>query len=266
TFCAVSAFAFAAVPASAQIEGIPRYEHIIVIIAENHGYEQIIKKTNPPNINKLANDYGLARNYYAVVHPSKANYIAMIAGKTFGVHDDKPYVNHTISGRSLVDQLKERNLTWKGYYESIPAGDPKRVNFPDPPKALYASKHNAFINFKNVQDDPALAEKIVDFERLRADLDNGQFPNYAHIVPDLCNDMHGMDPGPNVDADCMFDDKEDTGLMRRGDKKIGDLVAKIIDSPIWRKPGKNVAIVITWDENEDDRNVKGKGCCGYDPN
>ena len=45
---------------------------------------------------------------------------------------------------------------------------------------------------------------------------------------------------------------------------IGDIVAKIIASPIWSKPG-NLAIVITWDENDDPANVKGKGCCGYDP-
>jgi len=164
--CAASAFALAAVPASAQIEGIPRYEHIILIIAENHGYEQIIGNAGAPNINTLEKKYGLATKYYGVVHPSKANYIAMIAGKTFGIHDDEPYVDHTISDRSLADQLKERNLTWKGYYESIPAADPKAVYFPDPnnpvhgqPNYLYASKHNAFINFKSVQEDPGFAEK-----------------------------------------------------------------------------------------------------------
>ena len=142
--------------------------------------------------------------------------------------------------------------------------------FPDPhspvhgqPNELYASKHNAFINFKSVQDDPAFAEEIVGFDRLLADLASGQFPNYAHIVPNQCNEMHGMEAGPNVPPDCEFDN--DADRITRGDKAIGNLVAKIIASPIWSKPG-NVAIVITWDENEDGRTVKGKGCCGYDPN
>src|ERR1044071_498461 len=120
--CAATTFALTAVPASAQIEGIPRYEHIILIIAENHGYDQIIDKTAAPDkqlaphINKLANDYGLATNYYGIVHPSKANYIAMIGGNTFGIHDDDSYRDHTLSKRSLADQLNEQNLTWKGYY------------------------------------------------------------------------------------------------------------------------------------------------------
>jgi phospholipase C len=291
TLCAAGAFALAASPASAQIEGIPRYEHIILIIAENHGYDQIIDKQDAPNINRLAKDYGSATKFYGEVHPSKANYIAMIGGDTFGIHDDDayycragspdqycrssetihPYVDHTVTARSLADQLKERNLTWKGYYESIPAAGSKAVYFPDPhspvhgqPNQLYASKHNAFINFKSVQEDPTFAEKILGFDRLLADLASGQFPNYAHIVPNQCNEMHGMEPGPNVPPDCEFDN--DAGRIARGDKAIGDLVAKIKASPIWSKPGANVAIVITWDENEDGRTVKGKGCCGYEPN
>ena len=288
--CAAGACALAAGPARAQIEGMPRYEHIILIIAENRGYDQIIDKEVAPNINKLAKDYGSATKFYGEVHPSKANYIAMIGGDTFGIHDDDayycragspdhycgssatihPYVDHTVTARSLADQLKERNLTWKGYYESIPAPGSKAVFFPDPhspvhgqPNELYASKHNAFINFRSVQDDPAFAEKIVGFDRLLADLASGQFPNYAHIVPNQCNEMHGMEPGPNVPADCEFDN--DADRITRGDRMIGDLVAKIQGSPIWSKPG-NVAVVITWDENEDGRTVKGKGCCGYDPN
>jgi len=118
----------------ASASDLPRYDHIFVIIAENQGYDQIIGKSYAPNINQLAATYGLATNYYGVVHPSEANYIAIIGGDTFGIHDDDawycrrgdpdrycssqrsidPYVDHTVTKRSLVDQLSERNLTWKG--------------------------------------------------------------------------------------------------------------------------------------------------------
>src|SRR5215472_2331479 len=66
---------------------LPRYDHILVIIAENQGFDQIIGKSYAPNINQLAAAYGLTTNYYGVVHPSEANYIAMIGGDTFGIHD-----------------------------------------------------------------------------------------------------------------------------------------------------------------------------------
>jgi hypothetical protein len=86
-------------------------------------------------------------------------------------------------------------------------------------------------------------------------------PSYAHIVPNQCNDMHGRD-GPNVPADCRFDD--DAGRIARADQAIGALVRRIQSSPVWSAPG-NHAIVITWDEDDDPQEKKGRqGCCGFD--
>ena len=269
---------------------VPRYDFIFVIIAENHGYAQIIGNPNAPNLNRLAKAYGLATQSYGVVHPSKANYIAMLGGDTFGIHDDDayycragstdrycpsadkitPYVDQTVTARSLMDQLDARDLTWRGYYENLPAPGSKAIYFPDErhpvrgqPTELYAAKHNGFMQFRAVQNDPALARKIVGFDQLASDLARGDVPNYAHIVPNQCNDMHGRD-GRRVPKDCRYGN--DQGLIARGDKAIGALVAKIQASPIWSLPG-NAAIVITWDEDDGphgDNRVE--GCCGFDPN
>src|SRR5499427_7954487 len=110
---------------------MPRYAHILVIVAENKGYDLILgRDTVAPNINRLAQQYGLASQFFAEVHPSEGNYVAMLAGDTFGIHDDdafycKPlmhdawssksqrpdYVDHTLTARSLMDQLEDRGLT-----------------------------------------------------------------------------------------------------------------------------------------------------------
>jgi hypothetical protein len=262
---------------------VPRYDHIFVIIAENHGYAQIIGNPNAPNLNRLAQAYGSATQFYGEVHPSKANYIAMLGGDTFGIHDDdayyckagstdrncedagqiSPYVDHTVTAHSLADQLTERHLTWKGYYESIPEPGSKVVFYPDDqhpvpgqPTELYAVKHNGFMQFRAVQNDPALASKIVGYDQLDRDLASGQMPNYAHIVPNQCNEMHGHD-GPNTPSDCRYGNDE--GRIARADKAIGALVDRIQASPIWSAPG-NAA-------DEDARQKTGpQGCCGYDPN
>jgi len=103
----------------------------------------------------------------------------------------------------------------------------------------------------------------VSFDQLLEDLARGQLPNYAHVVPNQCNDMHGRS-GPNVPDDCDFDN--DDGRIARGDRTIRELVAAIQASPIWSAPG-NSAIVITWDEDDDPHEKTGiQGCCGYDPN
>src|SRR5215468_3341112 len=60
---------------------MPRYTHIFIIVAENKGYDLIIGPgTAAPNIDSLARRYGLATQFFAEVHPSEGNYIAMLAG------------------------------------------------------------------------------------------------------------------------------------------------------------------------------------------
>ena len=249
----------------------PKYDHIFIIIEENHAYDQVIGKSYTPTINKLAQTYGIATNYFGVVHPSEANYVALIGGSTFGIHDDAPYnaksntsgnssgVEHTITQPSLLDQLEAKGLTWKGYFEDIPSPGYKGTTYPTPTKALYASKHNGFINFKKVQDNPQELAKLVGFDQLNADLKSGNVPNYSHIVPNQCNEMHGLSvvcPLQGADSD------SDRKLIQQGDAIIGKIVNQIMSSSFWSS-GNN-AIVVTWDE-DNFRQPFNQGCCGFDP-
>jgi phosphatidylinositol-3-phosphatase len=269
---------------------LPRYTHIFVIVAENKGHDLIIGPgTAAPNLNRLAHEYGLATQFFAETHPSEGNYIAMLAGDTFRIHDDdayycKPgmkdtwcprsqrpdYVDHTLTARSLMDQLREHGLTWKAYMESLPAPGSLAVRWPtaDKPVAgvatqLYAAKHNGFVSFRKVQQDPARAAKIAGFDALYHDLDAGELPNYAHIVPNQCDDMHGRDAAPEVPADCRKSNLP--ALIARGDRVIAALVARIMATPAWGG-SENFAIVITFDENDkEERLGPDQGCCGNDP-
>ena len=281
--------ALAASSACAAAE-VPAYSHIFVIIAENKGYELVIgPATAAPNINHLAQQYGLASQFFAEVHPSEGNYVAMLGGSTFGIHDDDAiycqpgkqdlwcpksqradYVAHTLTARSLMDQLQERGLTWKAYMENLPAPGSLVVRAPtaaEPlagvPAEMYAAKHNGFLNFERVQHDPARAAKIVDFNALYRDLASGHMPNYAHIVPNQCNDMHGRGAGPDVPPDCL--NSNPRGLIARGDRVIAELVKRIMAAPLWQG-ADNAAIVITFDENDkNERAGPDQGCCGNEP-
>ena len=46
--------------ASAAMSGLPHYDHVFLVIDENHGANQILGNPAAPEINALANDYGLA--------------------------------------------------------------------------------------------------------------------------------------------------------------------------------------------------------------
>src|ERR1700733_13204542 len=68
--------------------GVPRLEHIFVIMMENHGYAQIANNPNAPFINSYMKSSNLATNYFAVAHPSLTNYLEITGGSNFGVLTD----------------------------------------------------------------------------------------------------------------------------------------------------------------------------------
>lgn len=68
--------------------GIPRLDHVFLIMMENHGYGQILGNPNAPFINQLVKSANLATNYFAVGHPSLTNYLEVVGGSNFGVQTD----------------------------------------------------------------------------------------------------------------------------------------------------------------------------------
>ncbi len=161
---------------------------MIVVVFENVGYDAVIGSAAAPYLNGLANGFALATAASAVAHPSLPNYLAMIAGDTFGVSSDCTTCYQ--DAPSLVDQLEARGLTWKGYQESLPA-----VGFLGPGSGLYAAKHDPFVYFKDVRDSSSRAERIVPFAQLERDSAAGKLPSFSFVTPNLCDDMHNCSVG-----------------------------------------------------------------------
>ena len=280
--------ACAALPSAAGgREGVPRYAHIVVILEENKDYAQMLDPAVAPNITAWSKQYGAATQFYGEVHPSEANYVALLGGDTFGIHDDdafycKPgqvdqycymsaqpgYVDHTVRSTSLAGQIQRAGLTWKAYLEDLPepgslaanAGNLAAAGKPlTPATALYASKHTGFTNFAEVQSDPDRAEHLVDFGRFDADLAANNLPTFALVVPNQCNEMHGL-VIPNPPEGCSG--AQPTALIKRGDAELGRLIGKIQATPAWTS-SDNFAIVITFDEG---RGADRTGCCSVTPN
>src|SRR5882724_3755626 len=67
---------------------LKNFQHVFIIMMENTGFDSLIGNPNAPFINAAAANYGLAKNYYGVAHPSQTNYIAATSGSTNGVADD----------------------------------------------------------------------------------------------------------------------------------------------------------------------------------
>jgi phospholipase C len=235
---------------SASGASVPHYNHIFVIVEENHGFDQIIGDSAAPAINQLAKTYGLATDYTGVADPSAPNYVALIGGNFYGIADDNSYYTHTINKPSVVNQLEDAGLTWKGYFQSIPYAGfkgtcyPTRCNGVPDSDVLYASKHNGFPYFAYIQQHPQELQKMVPITELQDDLQAGRAPNFSFIVPDQCHDMHGSPPFC-IDS-ATPGTFMDNALVTLGDTFAKNLVNEITGSSLWSK-GTN-AIVITWDE------------------
>src|ERR1043165_4399002 len=100
--------------------------HVIVIVMENHSYDELIgpigsaAAARAPYLNgTLKRRCGLATNYHAITHPSLPNYIAMVAGSTGGISSD--CTSCTTSASSLFGQLRRNARSWRVFAESMPS-------------------------------------------------------------------------------------------------------------------------------------------------
>jgi hypothetical protein len=241
------------VPASADA-AFPHYNHVFLVIEENHDYSQIIGNPDAPVINALAADYGLATNYAGVADPSEPNYVAMLGGSPFGIADDEPYFfpGHTIAQPNLMSQLEAAGLTWKGYFQGMPYPGYRGYCFPAKCNGIpdsdtqYVAKHNGIPSFANMQT-PAAYAKQTPYGQLAGDLSSGKVANLSYIIPDECHDMHGAPPW------CVDSGEPgsivDNYLVATGDAFVRHTVGAITSSPVWAH-GNN-AIVVTFDEGEE---------------
>jgi hypothetical protein len=237
---------------------VPHYDHVFVIVEENHGYSDVIGNPAAPNFNALAQQYGLATAYYGVTHPSEPNYVAMLGGSTFGVKDDNPYYLNRVNKPSLISQLDGAGISWKAYLQGLPHAGYQGICYPancngapdkDP---LYVSKHNAIPNFSTSLNTKDWSRQV-PIEQLGVDLRRGTVPAFNYVIPDECHDQHG-DPPYCIDSGAIGD-QQDQRLIATGDRYLGQLVSTITGAGFWAKGNNAVAIV--YDEGDDSA-----GCCG----
>jgi hypothetical protein len=245
--------------ASSHPAKVGHYNHIFVIIEENHSFTDVIGNPAAPNLNALASTYGVATNYFGVTHPSEPNYVALLGGSPFKIQDDNPYYVNRIAAPSLISQLDHAGISWKAYLQSLPHPGYQGICYPancngEPDKdPLYVSKHNAIPNF-TTSLNPADWSRQVPIVQLAADLRTGKVPAFNWVVPDECRDQHG-DPPYCIDGGNPGD-PQDQRLMALGDQYLGQLVAQITSARFWAK-GNN-AIDIVYDEGDDNAHGGGR--------
>ncbi|HMD91516.1 MAG TPA: alkaline phosphatase family protein [Trebonia sp.] len=203
---------------------IPAFDHIFVLIMENHAFSQIIGSPDAPFINSLAASYGLAASYTAVAHPSLPNYLALTGGDTFGVTTDCTDCFQN-APNIAVDRLVPAGRTWRAYMESMPS--PAYVGDAYP----YMQKHNPFVYYDDIRTDPAQFANVVPYTQLATDLAAaGTTPDFGWITPNMTDDMHD-------------------GTVAQGDTWLSAAVPALLASDAFTT--QRSLLFIVWDENDD---------------
>lgn len=162
------------------------FEHVLIIVLENADYKRAIAQ---PYMAELANQGTFLDNFYAETHPSYPNYLALVASSTFGINSDG---QTDIAKTSLVDLMEAKGISWKSYAEQYPTSP---ACFKGVSRGGYVRKHEPFLSFTSVQNDPARCAKIVPASQLQKDVAAGSLPQYSLYVPDLNNDGHDTGVG-----------------------------------------------------------------------
>jgi hypothetical protein len=223
--------------------GFPHLGHVFVIMMENTSYSDLLdpSNTNTTFIQSIASKYGLETNYSGVTHVSMPNYIAATSGSNWGSNSDDvaqaPLFDHT----NIVDQFEQSHVSWKAYMEDLPSPGDTLTQTSD---GLYVRKHDPFLMYPDVYNNPARANNVVPLTQLTTDLSTNKVPQFVWVTPNNCNNMHGGAPS------CPFPDTPtdqfQTALYQDGDSFLHTWVTAIMHSKAWTG---NSAIFVTWDES-----------------
>jgi len=156
------------------------FERVFIIIFENKSEQAVLDNTF---MKSLAAQGVRLTKYFGVAHPSQPNYIAATAGLPL-IKDDNKY---DIDSPNIVDLLEAKGVSWRAYMENLPEKN-KTIHISE--DRLYFRKHNPFVSFNNIRNNPQRLANIVNAKHLQEDIKNNALPQYCWFTPNIQNDGH----------------------------------------------------------------------------
>ena len=224
---------------SPSANSVPQFSHVVVVVEENAGYQDVIGSGAMPYLNSLAKQYSLATNYYANTHPSIGNYFMMTTG-TVITNDDT--FTGTVSVDNLVRQFQKDGKTWKSYAESVPS-----TGYLGPDSYPYIKRHVPFSYFSDVGNSASLAKNVLPFSSFASDLSAGKLPDFSFITPNAEHDAHNCAGGS---TSCTLSSR-----LSAADNWLKSHIGPLIHNPAFA----NTLVVITFDEADTSDTVHGGG-------
>lgn len=219
---------------------VPRSNHVVIVVEENHSFQQVIGNSNMPFLNGLASQYSLATQYFANAHPSIGNYFMLTTGQIITNNDNDVA---TVTADNIVRHLLAAGRTWKGYAESLPsAGYLGSDRFP------YTRHHFPLSYFSDVVNSRVQRLNLVPFTQFPRDLGNNQLPNYSMIIPNQQDNGHNCPAGT---SQCSEDQ-----VLRAMDGWLKNHIGPLLNNSEFRQDG---LLIIVFDEGTASDKAHGGG-------
>ena len=213
---------------------LPNYDHIVVVVEENHSRTQIIGNTvEAPFINALARRGVSLTNMAGITHPSQPNYLELFSGNSQSVLDNNKPGGLPFTTPNLAAALIAAGRTFTGYAEDLPAaGDANtEMTFYPGGEDRYARKHVPWTNWQSPANPlpPNALPPLVNQPFTAFPTDFNLLPDVAFVIPNEQHDMHS-----GVDR------------VKRGDYWLSVRLAAYARWAV----ANNSLLIVTWDEDD----------------
>ncbi len=245
-----------ALPLAAGAQEVP--DHVVVVIEENHSYDEIIGNTaEAPNLNALAQLGAIFTNSHAIEHPSQPNYLDIFSGFNQGVTGDT-ISSSQFTTANLAAELHAVGKTFAVYSETLPPSLPSDRKTAVPPGTTdataegylgtsysddfrlneYERKHNPASNWQNDLSndttDPTSNQLPASVNQPwsafpTTDTGFATMPTVSFVVPNEQHDIHD-------------------GTIAQGDNFLSPTIQNYATWALTH----NSLLVITFDENDDE--------------
>lgn len=219
---------------------VPRSNHVVLVVEENHSLSQVIGNPATPYFNSLASTYAQATQFYANTHPSIGNYFMLTSGNLITNNDS---TTATVSADNIVRHLLSAGKTWKGYAENLPT-----TGYLGPDVFPYVRRHFPVSFFSDVVHSSVERLNLVPFSHFPSDLANGRLPDFSLVIPNVQDDAHNCPAGLVTCSDAQ--------ILHAADNWLKLHIAPLIANPAFKTDG---ILIIVFDEGTGGDNAHGGG-------
>ncbi|MFI4938317.1 MAG: alkaline phosphatase family protein [Candidatus Berkiellales bacterium] len=223
--------------------GIPKLDHIYVVMMENTNFYDVINidqgkvivNSNMPFLASFVPQSVVLTNMWGTYHPSNQNYVAMVAGDTFK-YGTTYYPNYRLTAKHLGDLLDAHGKSWAAYVQNM--GTPCNLTA-HPNGSWYAPDDQPFANFLNVIENPTRCAKVMrDLKDFKKAIKSDKLPSFAWIAADAYSDGEGA----------WLNNYDVNESLAEQDKFLRLAFQELLSSAPWKN--SRSLLIITWDENQ----------------